>query len=80
MTTKKTDRLLKWGAAYREMEGDLSDLVNMGKVAATLASSSKEALAIFALYQLERMLIRFKEKYDHDEWIADGPDAKGSHS
>ena len=73
---EKTDRLLRWGAAYREIDGDLSDLVNMGKIAAKLASSSEEDLAIFAVYQLERMLIRFKEKYDHDEWIAPGPDAK----
>ena len=73
--TEKAARLLRWGEAYREMESDLCDVVNMGKIAAVLTCGDHgrpediASLTHVAVCQTERMLKRFKEKYDEDEWV-----------
>jgi hypothetical protein len=86
-TTEKTERLLRWGDAYREMESDLCDVVNMGRIAAMLTcgdrparSEDERTLTHFAVCQTERMLNRFKEKYDEDEWVVPGSKDDGEAS
>ena len=58
------------------MEDDLCDVVNMGRISAKLMSAGDngkhEDMLVFAVYHLEEMLIRFKEKYDHDDWMIRG--------
>jgi hypothetical protein len=74
---EKTARDRRAAAAYREMEGDLRDLVNMGRITAGLAHDAdgepplceKRNLALFAVYHLQEMLQRFEMKYDHDDWL-----------
>ncbi|OSJ22142.1 hypothetical protein BSZ19_47010 [Bradyrhizobium japonicum] len=66
--------------AYREMEGDLRDLVNMGRIAANLAHDAdgeptvceKRNLALFGVYHLHEMLLRFEMKYDDGDWRIGG--------
>lgn len=69
-TKNERDRLA--AEAYREMESDLRDLVNMGRITAGLAHDAdgeppiceKRNLALFAVYHLQEMLLRFEMKYD----------------
>ncbi|OAF17861.1 hypothetical protein [Bradyrhizobium neotropicale] len=72
------DRDRRDAGAYRQMEGDLQDLVSMGRIAAQLAQETDgdppvcEArnLALFAVFHLQEMLLRFAAKYENRDWSA----------
>ena len=74
-TSAFSERVERDAKSHRGMDGDLCDIVHMGKIAAMLVcasdgDSTREArsLATFAVYHLEKMLIRLKAKYDGHEW------------
>ncbi|WP_314946400.1 hypothetical protein [Bradyrhizobium cosmicum] len=77
---EKTVRDRKDAGAYRQMEGDLRDLVNMGRITAGLAHDAdgepplceKRNLALFAVYHLHEMLLHFEMKYEDGDWLAGG--------
>lgn len=83
---EKAQRDARDAAAYREMESDLRDLVNMGRIAANLAHDAdgepsiceKRNLGLFSVYHLQEMLLRFEMKYDDDDWRVGGPDKETS--
>lgn len=81
--TKKTERDKKDAAAYRKMESDLHDVVNMGRIAAYLtndadgkddseAGKALRGMSLFAVYHLDEMLRRFQEKYNEGGWLVGG--------
>lgn len=72
----RAERNRRDAGAYHHLEGDLRDLVNMGRIAADLAHDAdgepplceKRNLALFAVYHLREMLLRFEMKYDDGAW------------
>lgn len=78
--TEKIERDRRDAETHREMESDLRDLVNMGRIAANLAHDAdgepsvceKRNLALFGVYHLQEMLLRFEMKYDEDAWRVGG--------
>ena len=83
-TSAISERIGRDAKSYREMDSDLCDVINMGKIAAILTCGDHPArpedqatLTAFAVCQTERMLKRFKEKYDGNEWaVEDGQEMK----
>ncbi|MBB4378216.1 hypothetical protein [Bradyrhizobium sp. SBR1B] len=75
---EKIERDRRDAGAYREMESDLRDAVNMGRIAANLAHDAdgeppvceKRNLALFAVYHLLEMLQSLERKYEGDGWHA----------
>ncbi|WP_128919701.1 hypothetical protein [Bradyrhizobium nanningense] len=73
---EKIERDRRDARAYRELESDLRDVVNMGRIAANLAHDAdgepplceKRNLALFAVYHLLEMLQCFEMKYEDDGW------------
>lgn len=81
--TEKSERERSDARAYRDMESDLRDVVNMGRIAASLAHDAdgepavcqKRNLALFAVYHLLEMLQNFEMRYDDDNWQIGGGEA-----
>ena len=76
---EKAERQKREAESYREMEGDLHDVVNMGRIAAKLISESdgeagvQKSVALFAVYHLEDTLVAFEEKYRGGGWRRGAP-------
>ncbi|MDA9505996.1 hypothetical protein XI09_15420 [Bradyrhizobium sp. CCBAU 11386] len=70
------ERDQKDAVAYHQMEGDLRDLANMGRITAQLGSNTdgeprlceKRNLALFAVYHLHAMPLEFEKKYDDGDF------------